>query len=93
MYYAMDNPGDENVPKLVETAGEEVKWRFICELAASFGFTGIQINPHYRDEYGLPSTGEYHGIDGSLFIRPVADGFYYIFPLKHTVIIYHTFSD
>lgn len=53
MYYSMKNLGDENTKKLGSISGSDEKWHFISDIAYDFGFSGIQLELRYSEEYGL----------------------------------------
>jgi len=53
MYYSMKNLGDENVKTLRSISDSDKKWRFISDIACDLGFSGIQLELNYFEEYGL----------------------------------------
>jgi len=54
MYFAMDEIGFENTEKIKSITSEADKWRFIYDVAKSYGFEGIHFTPSlYNKDFGL----------------------------------------
>ena len=54
MYYSMDEIGIENTEKIKAMSSEAGRWRFIYDVAKSYGFEGIHLTPSlYSKDFGL----------------------------------------
>jgi len=54
MYFSMDEIGYENTEKIKTISSEAKRWRFIYDVAKSYGFDGVHFTPSlYGKEFGL----------------------------------------
>ena len=45
MYFSMDEIGFENTEKIKSMSSEADRWKFVYDVAKSFGFEGVHFTP------------------------------------------------
>jgi len=57
MYFTMDEIGFANTKKIKNITAEPERWKFIYEVAKTYGFEGVHFTPELYEEFGLDLSG------------------------------------